>query len=96
LNYRASRSTQSTLVSDATIESGFTITVFGIIISNTTNQSAEIVFKDSSGTLDFTIVCRACDSKISHIEFVADGGLKVSGVGNAGVKVAVFHSSGGS
>ena len=96
MNYRASRSTQSTLLSDATIQSGSTITVFGIILSNTTNQAAEIVFTDASGTLDFTIICPGCDSKISTIQFVADGGLKVSGLGDAGVKVAVFHSSGGS
>lgn len=96
MNYRASRTTYVDLSVSRTINSGSSMTVFGVMITNSTNQSAEVEFQTADGSIKFRMNCPACDSNTMPIQFIADGGLLISGVGNADVSVTVFHSQAGS
>lgn len=95
MNYRASRVSSVQLDQDRTFCEGLTFTVFGILVSNPTDQAVEIEFLDGSANVRFMVVCSACDSKVVPIEFVADGGLRVSGLSDSEVRVTLFHSHGG-
>lgn len=96
MNYRAARTTQVELDVDRIIASGRSMTVFGIMITNSLSTAAEVEFQTASGDIKFNMNCPACDSNILPIQFIADGGLNISGVGNAEVKVTIFHSQEGS
>ena len=96
MNYRASKVTTFAMDAARTVSSGETITVFGIIISNTTSNPADLVFQNGSGTAIITVTVPANDSKIIDIEFIADDGLVIASAGSADVDVTVFYSQGGS
>lgn len=91
----ASRITRVTLEQDQTIESGSTITVFGFIVANSTTCPAEVDIQDGDGTKKITIVVPPVDSKIVEIEWIADNGLVIDGIGSASVYVTIFHTSPG-
>jgi len=95
MNYRASKISTVNLSSDQTFGAGETFTVFGILVANAATQAAEVEFTDGSGNVEFTVICPPCDSKPIPIEFVADGGLSVTGLSSTLVKVTIFHSHGG-
>jgi len=95
VNYRASRITSVALDVDRVVCEGETFTVFGIMITNPTDMGVEIEFQDGAGNIKFPVVCPACDTLVVPIEFIADKGLTVSGMGSAEVKATIFHSQGG-
>lgn len=96
MNSRASRVTRVTLDQDQPIAGGESITVFYIVVANSTVLDAEVDLKDVSGNVLLTIVAPAHQSETLEIEWVADKGLVVDGIGDANVVVTVFHSAGGS
>lgn len=96
MNVRASEVTRVDLAQDRTIQSGETITVFGIICANSTDQVAEIDILDGNSTKEITITVPPKSSDRITTEWVASNGVVVCGIGSNEVFVTVFHSSGGS
>lgn len=92
MNYRASRVEQVILDDDRTIESGGTITVFGILVANATASAVAVEVQDIAGTANMTIVVPAGDTRLVDVEWVADRGLQFSSVGSVNVIATVFHS----
>jgi hypothetical protein len=96
MNYRASQVTRVDLSTDRQIVTGGTVTIFGIIVANSSLVDAEVDFSDVAGDKQITVVVPSHDTKILEFEFVADGGFVVDGIGSAEVVATVFHSSTGS
>lgn len=98
-NIAAARITEQNLSSGLTVASGQTITVFGIILTNSHTNAVTVQFTDGNDDNSFTMNAKECDSTPMDIPFIADKGLKVvaiSGDNAEKVKVAVFHSQVGS
>lgn len=89
---RAAKRTVCAANATTTVESGQTITVYGIVLSNTSTQ-ATVTVNNGSGTTLFTLSAAAGTTPI-EIEWLADAGLQFSTPAN--VSVIVFHSHGGS
>ena len=96
MNYRAGILTRVELDQDRTIGNGKTITVFGITVANAADVPALVDIQDASGTNKLTIIAPCKESHTVPIEWIADGGLQIDGLGSALVIVTVFHSQGGS
>jgi hypothetical protein len=97
MNARGSRVTRVTLDADRTIASGESITVFGFIVANSTQNAAEVNITDGTAvTKQITVTVPAQDSRTFDIEFVSDDGITIDSLGNENVIVTVFHSQGGS
>jgi hypothetical protein len=78
-----------------TISTG-TIRVQNVLVSNPTNNAAEIVFTDTDGTNILNITAAAQDSMDFGGLWIADNGLKVDGtIADANVVVTVLHSQDG-
>jgi hypothetical protein len=92
----ASLVTRVTLDADRQIESGNSITVYGIIFSNSTTLPAEIDILDGAGTKHITATVPPESSVVSEVVFIADSGLTIDSIGDANVVVTVFHNHGGS
>ena len=95
MNYRASQVTRVDLSQDRTIGNGETITVFGIVLANSSNFDAEIDIEDTAGIKKLTVSVLSHDSKIIDFEFIADGGLQIDSIGSNEIFATVFHTSGG-
>jgi hypothetical protein len=96
MNYRAAKTTRVDLNADRTIGAGEAITVFGIVIANSSMMDAEVDISDAAGTKKITVSVQSHDSKILDFEFIADGGLQIDSISSDQVYVTVFHSHGGS
>ena len=96
MDYRASRISRVVLDANRTIALGTTITVFGFIVANSSASPAEVTIIDGDETQVLTITVPAKDSKIVHIEWIADNGLIIDGIGSNEVFVTVYHSQSGS
>jgi hypothetical protein len=96
MNVRASEITRVDLSQDQTIASGETITVFGIVCANSTDQVAEIDIQDGNSTKELTITVPPKNSQICEIEWIASNGIIICGLASTEVFVTVFHSAGGS
>lgn len=96
MNYRASNASRVELDQDRLISAGKTITVFGIVIANATDNPALVDIQDAAGVNKLTIVVPCKETFEVSTEWIADGGLQIDGIGSALVIVTVFHSSPGS
>lgn len=94
MNYKASRVTRVTLNQDQIIAEGGTCSVFCIVIANSHTQGIEADIQDVAGNNQITITVPCVDTRILDCEFVADGGIVISGLPSNGDKVfvTVFHS----
>ena len=95
MNVRGSRVSRVTLEKDQTIASGQTITVFGIVIANSSPNTAEVDVQDGDGKKAITFTVGSYDTKVFDVEFIADNGLVIHGIFSQDVIVTVFHSQGG-
>ena len=95
MNYRASRVTRVTLDANRIIGAGATITVFYILVANSTSSIAEVDIQDGDSKNRITVVVPPNSSVPVEVEWIADNGLVISGLGNANVFVTIFHSAGG-
>jgi len=78
-----------------TISTG-TIRVQNVLVSNPTNNAAEIVFTDGDDTPILNITAAAQDSFAFTELWIAGNGLKVNGaIADANVVVTVLHSQDG-
>ena len=95
MNQRAAIVTRVDLSADRIIGNSETITIFGIILANSSSFDAEIDISDIVGTKKITVSVPSHDSKNIEIEFIADNGLRIDGIGSDKVYATVFHSHGG-
>jgi hypothetical protein len=96
MNYRAAKVTRVDLSADRIIGESESITVYGIIIANSSLFDAEVDISDAAGTKKITVSILSHDTKNVDFEFIADGGLQIDGIGSDQVYATVFHSHGGS
>ena len=98
MNYRPAIVTRVDLSSDRTIGSGNSITVFYILVSNSSDSPVEVDFQYVGGTNAFRLVCPAKDSRPIEVEFVADKGLIIDAPAQNGsdTVVSIWHSQEGS
>ncbi len=92
---RASIISRVTLGQDRVIAAGSTITVFSIIIANSTTSVAEVDIQDGDQTKTITITVSPQDTEYVTVEWIADNGLRLCGIGSDNVFVSVFHSQPG-
>lgn len=90
----ASKLTRVTLEADKTIDTG-SIRVSNIYVANGTSSPCEIVFTDTAGTPILNMMAPAYDSEQFPGVWIADGGLKVLGLGSDNVIVTVLHGQPG-
>lgn len=91
---RASRIIQGTLDADVQVLSGGTVTVFGIILSNTEATNVEITFSDNDDNELFSLSVPAEDTEVFDVPFLADNGIKADAL-SANQKVTFFTSQAG-
>jgi len=96
MNYRASVLSRVTLETDQTIGDGKTITIFGITVANTLSTPVLVDIQSIAGNNRLSIAVECRDTVTVPIEWIADGGLLIDGLGDSGVIVTVFHSQAGS
>jgi hypothetical protein len=92
----ASRITRVTLDVDRTITTG-TIRVQNILVSNATNNAAEIIFLDNDDNNILNITAPPQDSESFPGDWIADNGLKIDAdaIADANVVVTVLHGQDG-
>ena len=86
--------TFGTLGSNVVVASNQSVTVSGIILSNTAAGNVEITFSNSAGTVLFSISVRGEDTVVVDLDFMVDNGLKADAL-TANQKVTFFHSQPG-
>lgn len=79
---------------DTAIESGGTITVYGIVCANTSGSAETVLIEENDGsTVIQTIQVGANSTEKVNIPFLADQGVKVTP--GANTSVTVYHSKAG-
>lgn len=91
----ATRITYNTLAAARTIASGQSITVFGILLTNTTGAAVDITITDAASTPNtLAVVTVPADSSVTVINgdpVLFDKGL-IIGIESSDSHVTVFHS----
>ena len=90
----ASRITRLTLNADRVLTTG-SIRVYSVYIANTTTTPVEVVFHDNDGIPLLNMVCPAFGSENFAGLWLADNGLKVLSLDDAGVIVTILHGQDG-
>lgn len=90
----ASKLTHVTLAADRVIESGNSIRVSGILISNPTDSSRLIVFRNSDSKIILEITVGVADTISWDVMWMADKGLYIDSE-TVDVTVTVAHSAAG-
>ena len=86
-----------TLDADRVIQGGNSIRVYSVVIANSTSSIAEVDLarNDTNQTKILTITVPAQATHSEHLDFMADQGLQILGLGDANVIVTVLHSQSG-
>jgi len=94
MDIRASRVTRVDLSEDRIISDGETITVFGVVVANSLCVPIEVDIEDGTQEKRITVTVPCADSKVIDFSWVADKGVRISGLASDGdmVFVTVFHS----
>ncbi len=89
----AGKVTRGVLSADVVIASG-PITVYGIIVANSSAASVEVDFEDRNGIVKHTVTVPGGDSKTWSVPFIAEG-LTANSISSSNVIVTVYHTSEG-
>jgi hypothetical protein len=92
----ASTHTYGTLDSNLVVESGETVSVFGIYLSNFTGGTVEYLITESDLTTPImNIVVTTNQAFSSDVKFLADNGIAILSLGDANATATIFHSAAG-
>lgn len=91
----ASRIARLVLDVDRILSEG-SVMIHNVYVANGSPAPVEVVFLDNDDNPILNMICPSLDSDNFRGDWIADNGLKVSGLADGDVIVAILHTSEGS